>query len=71
MKETLLKVGDKVIIDLPVGMVTIKDFTMTITEIIYQEPYEWRDAYYIEFRDQNGCYRSWKQNIDGGKAVII
>lgn len=71
MKETLLKVGDKVVIDLPVGMITIKGFTMTITEIIYQEPYEWRDAYYIEFLDQNGCYRSWKQNIDGGKAVII
>lgn len=71
MTRTLLKEGDKVIINLCVGMVTITDFTMTITKIIYQEPYEWRNAYYIEFIDEHGNYRSWKQNIDGGKAVII
>lgn len=36
--------------------------------IHYQEPWEWRKAYYIEFTDTNGIYRSWKQHLDGGKA---
>lgn len=40
----------------------------TIASITFQEPWEWREAYYLEFTDTNGVYRSWKQNCDGGKA---
>jgi hypothetical protein len=29
-----------------------------------------RKAYYLEFRDTNGVYRSWKQNFDGGYAEL-
>ena len=42
--------------------------TATIADITFQEPWEWREAYYLEFTDTNGVYRSWKQNYDGGKA---
>lgn len=54
-----LKVGD-----------TIKcaGITATIAEITFQEPWEWREAWYLEFTDTNGNYRNWKQNCDGGKA---
>lgn len=41
----------------------------TIQEIAFQEPWEWREAFYLEFRDTNGVYRSWKQNFDGGYAI--
>ena len=41
-----------------------------IKEIIYQEPWNWREAYYVEFWDTNGNYRSWKQNFDGGYAEL-
>lgn len=40
----------------------------TIATIAFQEPWEWRDSWYLEFRDTNGIYRSWKQVFDGGKA---
>ena len=43
----------------------------TIKEIAWQEPWEWREAYYLEFRDINGVYRSWKQNYDGGFADLV
>jgi hypothetical protein len=42
--------------------------TATIAEIAFQEPWEWRESYYLEFTDTNGNYRSWKQEFDGGKA---
>lgn len=66
-----LKVGDKVQFPIEVGMFCITDFTCVIAEIIYQEPWEWREAYYIEFIDTNGSYRFWKQNFDGGKALTV
>lgn len=40
----------------------------TIAEIGFQEPWGWRDSYYLEFTDTNGVYRSWKQEYDGGTA---
>lgn len=40
----------------------------TIAEIAFQEPWEWRESYYLEFTDTNGIYRSWKQEFDGGRA---
>lgn len=49
-------------------IVHVQGITCTIKEITWQEPFEWRNAYYLEFRDTNGVYRSWKQNIDGGYA---
>jgi hypothetical protein len=45
-----------------------KGIVATIAEITFQEPWEWREAWYLEFTDTNGVYRSWKQNYDGGKA---
>lgn len=42
--------------------------TCEVKEVAWQEPWEWREAYYCEFRDTNGVYRSWKQNYDGGYA---
>ena len=39
-----------------------------IAEIAFQEPWEWRNSYYLEFRDTDGVYRSWKQEFDGGVA---
>lgn len=65
-----LEVGDKIMCPMDIGRFTITDFTVEIAEITYQEPWEWRNAYYLEFRDTNGVYRSWKQNIDGGKAIL-
>lgn len=42
--------------------------TATIKEIAFQEPWEWRESWYLEFTDTNGVYRSWKQEYDGGRA---
>lgn len=56
-----LRIGD---------VVHCKGIVYEIAEIKYQEPWEWREAYYIEFTDTNGNYRSWKQNFDGGWAEL-
>ncbi len=45
-----------------------RGITATIAEITFQEPWEWRNAWYLEFTDTNGVYRNWKQSCDGGKA---
>lgn len=65
-----LEPGDKIQCPLNVGLITISDFTCEIKEIIDQEPWEWRESYYIEFIDTNGVHRSWKQKFDGGKAIL-
>lgn len=53
--------------DLIVGdVIIVSGVKVEIAEIKYQEPWQWRNAYYIEFIDTKGNYRSWKQNIDGG-----
>jgi hypothetical protein len=65
-----LEPGDKIQCPIDVGLLTITDFTCEIAEIHFQEPWSWRNAYYLEFTDTNGVYRSWKQNIDGGKAIL-
>lgn len=65
-----LEVGDMIVCPINVGLVTITDATFEIGEILYQEPWEWRESYYIEFRDTNGKYHSWKQKQDGGRAIL-
>lgn len=54
----------------PGDVVHCQGITCTIEEIAWQEPWEMRKAYYLEFRDTNGVYRSWKQNFDGGYADL-
>lgn len=56
-----LKPGDKV---------CVNGITCEIKEIKYQEPWKWREAYYLEFYDTDGNYRSWKQVVDGGYAEL-
>lgn len=65
-----LQIGDKIQCPITVGNITIPDYTVEIAEIITQEPWEWRKAYYIEFKDTKGNYHSWKQNQDGGIAIL-
>lgn len=65
-----LEVGDKIQVSLDLGRVIVIDHTVEIGEVLYQEPWEWREAYYIEFKDTNGHYHFWKQNFDGGKAIL-
>lgn len=60
IKMEKLKIGD---------IICVNGISCEIAEIINQEPYEWRNAYYIEFRDTNGIYRNWKQNYDGGFVI--
>lgn len=52
----------------PGDIVICEGIKATIKEIPWQEPWSWRDSYYLEFRDTNGVYRSWKQEYDGGSA---
>lgn len=54
----------------PGDTIVCQGIRATIKEIAFQEPWEWRQAYYLEFRDTNGIYRSWKQNFDGGYAIL-
>lgn len=61
-KQRQLKPGDKIL---------CKGITCTIKEIAFQEPWDWRESYYLEFTDTNGNYRSWKQMYDGGEAFLM
>ena len=74
MKNTIiprqLEVGDKVQMSVDVGSFIITDHTVEIAQIMTQEPWEWRNAYYIEFKDTHGKYHFWKQKQDGGKAIL-
>lgn len=54
----------------PGDIVHVQWIVCEIAEIAWQEPWDWRKAYYLEFRDTNGIYRSWKQNFDGGYAEL-
>lgn len=54
----------------PGDVIHCQGITATIASIAYQEPWEWREAYYLEFTDTKGNYRSWKQNFDGGYAEL-
>ena len=57
--------------DLQVGDVVVCQGIMcTIAEIAWQEPWSMRNSYYLEFRDTDGVYRSWKQVQDGGRAIL-
>lgn len=67
--KELLEVGDTIVCNINIGFRTITDFHATIAKIAYQEPFSWRNAYYIEFWDTNGAYRSWKQKSDGGHVI--
>ena len=55
----ILEVGDIVI---------CQGIQVTIAEITFQE--YWKDeGFYAEFYDTNGCYRNWKQWVDGGEVI--
>jgi len=57
--------------DLRVGdIVHVQGITCTIKEIAWQEPWRWRNSYYLEFTDTKGVYRSWKQEFDGGYVEL-
>lgn len=56
--------------DLQVGdTVVCGGIKATIAEIAWQEPWSWRNSFYLEFRDTKGNYRSWKQEYDGGYVI--
>lgn len=61
MAQRDLKVGD---------IIHCQGIIVTIKEIAWQEPWSMRNSYYLEFRDTNGVYRSWKQCCDGGYAEL-
>jgi hypothetical protein len=54
----------------PGDIVHCQGITCTIADISWQEPWSWRQSYYLEFTDTNGNYRSWKQEFDGGYAIL-
>ena len=54
----------------PGDVIHCQGITCTIKEIAWQEPWELRKAYYLEFHDTNGVYRSWKQTFDGGYVEL-
>lgn len=55
----ILEPGDKV---------KCQGFICTIAEIAFQEYYEGY-GFITEFRDTNGVYRNWKQEVDGGELI--
>lgn len=50
----------------PGDTIVCKGIRATIKEIKFQEYW---DSYITEFTDTNGNYRSWKQEVDGGKVI--
>lgn len=71
LTECILEIRREMMRDLrPGDVVHCQGIICTIKEIAWQEPWNYRDAYYLEFRDTNGVYRSWKQNFDGGYAEL-
>ena len=54
----------------PGDVIHCKGVMCVIKEITHQEPWDWRHAYYLEFYDTNGNYRSWEQNYEGGYAEL-
>lgn len=55
----------------PGDVIHCQGITCTISEIAWQEPWEWREAYCLEFTDTNGNLRGWVQDVDGGYAELI
>lgn len=55
------KVGDKIVID---------GCSATIKEIYHQEFWD-RFGFDIEFKDERGRYRHWKQYEDGGILIAF
>lgn len=50
----------------PGDTIVCKGIRATIKEIKFQEYWY---SYITEFTDTNGNYRSWKQEVDGGKVI--
>ena len=55
----------------PGDIIHCQGITCKIREIKMQEPWNWRNSYYVEFVDTDGEYRSWKQSVDGGRAYLM
>lgn len=58
-KEKILEPGDRI---------CCQGIICTIKEIVYQEYWEGH-GFHTEFRDTDGVYHSWKQEIDGGHVT--
>jgi len=54
----------------PNDEIVCRGMKCTIMTIKNQEPWDWRDAYFIEFLDTDGICRLWNQKFDGGKAIL-
>lgn len=58
------KIGDKI---------HAMGITVTISEILYQEYWfdHWtgKESWDIELKDENGYYRHWKSELDGGELI--
>lgn len=67
--KELITAGDVIEVPLELGNFTIADRRYVVGEVLYQEPWSWRGAYYIEFRDVHGKYHNWHQNTDGGRLI--
>lgn len=44
---------------------------VTIKKILYQDYWESKDLWDIEFIDSKGNYRHWKQSYDGGQFIPL
>ncbi len=53
------KIGDKI---------SAMGITVTIAVLFYSD-YDERDGWDIEFKDEHGKYRHWKQVYDGGEYL--